>query len=104
MDPLCTPGTCGAALADESVALVAAETQRAAQLSAHQAVHRAVYGVVWRAAIGRCKNRERNTRVRSRKTPNCDKATHQFLPLFGKRRIENMPKCLLSNWFPPTGS
>lgn len=39
MDPLCTPCARGAALADESVALVAAETQRAAQLSARQTVH-----------------------------------------------------------------
>lgn len=55
MDPLWSPGTCGAALADKPEALVAAETQRAAQLSTCQAVHRAIDGVAWRAAIGRYK-------------------------------------------------
>lgn len=39
VDPLWSPGTCGAALADEPEALVAAETQCAAQLCACQTVH-----------------------------------------------------------------
>lgn len=55
VDPLWSPGACGAALADEPESLVAAETQRAAQLSACQGVHRAIDRVAWRAAIGRYK-------------------------------------------------
>lgn len=55
MDPLWSPGACGAALADKPEALVAAEPQCAAQLSTCQAVHRAINRVAWRAAIGRCK-------------------------------------------------
>lgn len=54
MDPLWSPGAGGAALADKPEALVAAEPQRAAQLSTRQAVHRAINGVAWRAAVGRC--------------------------------------------------
>lgn len=55
VDALCSPGARGTALANEPKALVATETQRVAQLCACQAVHRAVYGVVWRAAISRYK-------------------------------------------------
>lgn len=53
VDPLCSPGTCGAALTNKPKALVTAETQGAAQLSACKTVHCAIYRVVWRAAVGR---------------------------------------------------
>lgn len=55
VDPLCSTGTCGTALANEPEALVTAGTQCAAQLSARQTVHCAIYRVVRRAAIGRYK-------------------------------------------------
>lgn len=54
VDPLCSPGACGAALADKSEALVTAETQGASQLGACEAVHCAIYRVIWWAAVGRC--------------------------------------------------
>ncbi len=54
VDPLCSPGARGTALANQPEALVAAETQCAAQLSACQTVHCAIYRAVWRAAVGRC--------------------------------------------------
>lgn len=53
VNPLRRPGARGAALANEAEALVAAETQGAAQLGASQAVHGAVFGVVRGAAVGR---------------------------------------------------
>lgn len=53
IDPLCSPGACGTALANKPEALVTAETQGAAQLSACQTVHCAINRVVWRAAVGR---------------------------------------------------
>lgn len=53
VDPLRRPGARGAALANEAEALVAAETQGAAQLGPSQAVHSAVFGVVRGAAVGR---------------------------------------------------
>lgn len=52
VDPLCSPGTRGTALANKPEALVTTETQGAAQLSACQTVHCAIYRVVWRAAVG----------------------------------------------------
>lgn len=57
VDPLCSPGARGAALANKPEALVTAETQCAAQLSACQTVHCAIYRVVWRAAVGRYKKK-----------------------------------------------
>lgn len=58
VDPLRCPGACGAALTNEAEALVAAETQRAAQLGPSQTVHGAVFRVVRGAAVGRWGERE----------------------------------------------
>lgn len=59
VDPLCSPGACGTALANKPEALVTVEPQAAAQLSACQTVHGAIYRVVWRAAVGRYKKKKR---------------------------------------------
>lgn len=53
IDPLGGAGAGGAALANESEALVAAETHSASQFGACQTVHGAIYRVVGRAAVGR---------------------------------------------------
>ncbi len=53
VDPLCSSGACGTALANKPEPLVTAETQGAAQLSTCQTVHCAIYRAVWRAAVGR---------------------------------------------------
>lgn len=68
VNPLRRPGARGAALANEAEALVAAETQGAAQLGASQAVHGAVFGVVRGAAVGRWRRggSARQRRVRAR--------------------------------------
>lgn len=58
VDPLCSPGACGTALANKPEPLVTAETQGTAQLSASQTVHCAIYRVVWRAAVGRYAKRK----------------------------------------------
>lgn len=71
VDPLCGPGACGAALANESEALVTGESQRAAQLTAREAVNCAVHRAAGSAAVcgyGKMKGADKDINMRTDET------------------------------------